>query len=74
MWHTGSIMVKKEVFHYWVKSYDEPSRYGIKNGRISKLLLTSGGVTAISYDRGWETRPGTENAELALAILLKEYN
>jgi len=45
--------------HYWqAKVYAEPSTYGIKNGRVSKLCISKGnkweglGNTIFNYDRG----------------------
>jgi len=70
----GSIKVKKDIFHYSVKHFDEGSDWGIDCGRISKLSLKRNGEFACCYDRGWDIRPTDENTELALAILMKEYN
>jgi len=44
-----------------IKRFDEPSGYGIKGSRISKLWISeptdrSGGDQA-SYDRGWDVKP-----------------
>ena len=79
MWSEGTIGVpgtdgKMVSIKYWVKHYEEPSRYGIEKGRISKLTLRQGGVEVANYDRGWDIKPQTPEAEVALAILMKEYN
>ena len=63
MWSEGTIKVGNSVFHYWVKHYDEPSHYGIGNGRISKLTLKRNGMVVYNYD-----------TEMALAILIRDYN
>ena len=52
MWSEGTIKIRNSVFHYWVKHYDEPSHYGIENGRISKLTLKRNGMVVYNYDRG----------------------
>ena len=45
MWSEGTIGVpasvagKPTAVHYWVKHYKNPSKYGINNGRISKVML-----------------------------------
>ena len=74
MWSEGSIKLGSDIFHYWVKHYDEGSQYGINNGRISKLTLKRKGETVCSYDRGWDIEPADENTSTALAILMKNYN
>ena len=48
--------------------------YGIDGGRISKLMLKRNGVIAYNYDRGPDLEPVDEETEMALAILMKEYN
>lgn len=62
------------VVHYWVKAYDEGSQYGIDGGRISKLTLKISGEVVYNYDRGEDVPPQNEAAEMALAILMHEYN
>lgn len=75
MWSEGSIKVKDSIIHYWVKHFEEPSEdWGIDGGRISKLSLKQDGEWAANYDRGWDLKPTSEAAEIALAILMKEYN
>jgi len=78
MWKEGTIGVpnkdgKYTVVHYWAKIFDEGSVYGIKEGRISKLMLKQKGEIVYNYDRGLEIPPQTIEAGTALAILLKEY-
>lgn len=78
MWTEGVIGIPGDIagapahVHYWVKHYEEPSQYGINNGRISKLMLKINGVIVCSYDRGWDIRPTNKAAEAALQILLHE--
>lgn len=74
MWSEGSIKVRNSLFHYWVKHYDEPSEYGINEGRVSKLMLKRNGEIVYNFDRGLDVEVADEDTELALAILLKEYN
>ena len=59
---------------YWVKHYEEESRFGIDNGRISKLMLKQDGRVVYNYDRVLDVPPQNEAAEMALAILMHEYN
>ena len=79
-WHEGTIGIPKEghnrIAHYWVKSYTRKSQYGIEGGKISKLLIKIGGETVADYDRGWNVEPdeNDEMVQIAIAILMKEYN
>ena len=67
-WHEGTIGIPKEghnrIAHYWVKSYARKSQYGIE------------GETVADYDRGWIKEPdeNDEMVQIAIAILMKEYN
>lgn len=74
MWKEGAILVRNKVYHYEVKVYSSGSEYGIEGGKISKLLIREGGKEVASYDRGWDVEPTSEEAGLALAILIKEHN
>lgn len=74
MKHEGSIKVGNSTFHYWVKSYDVGSHYGIDGGRISKASLQRDGIIVYNYDRGMDIPPADEETETALAILMKDYN
>lgn len=70
MWKEGTIKVGSSWFHYWYKVYDNPSRFGIEKGRISKLMLKRKGEVVCNYDRGWDINPVDEETEMALQILL----
>ena len=80
MWSEGTIGVpasvagKPTAVHYWVKQYKNPSKYGINNGRISKVMLKIDGEIVCNYDRGWDVHPTCKAAEVALEILLYEYD
>ena len=74
MWNEGTIRIGKSIFHYWVKHYEEGSRFGIDEGRISKLMLKRNGEIVCSYDREWDIEPVDADTETALAILMKDYN
>lgn len=79
-WHEGTIGIPKEghnrIAHYWVKSYERKSQYGIEGGKISKLLIRIEGETVANYDRGWDIKPAEDDeaAQIVYAILLNEYN
>lgn len=74
MWREGTVGVHGDIFHYWVKFYEEPSRFGIDGGRISKLMIKRKNEVVCNYDRGWDVRPVDENTDIALQILLLERN
>ena len=80
MWSEGVIGIPKSIegkpvaVHYWVKHYENPSKYGINNGRISKVTLKIGDEVVCNYDRGWDIYPTRKAAEVALEILLYEYD
>ena len=82
MWLEGTIGIPEDktagkkyiVVNYVVKVYDEPSKLGINNGKISKLQLKQDGEVVANYDRGWDIRPTTKEAEIALCILLNQHN
>lgn len=63
-WRKGT--VSRSLYaedHNWVaKIFDEPSPYGIKGGRISKLQIEG----ICSYDRGWDVEPDENDYDLYL--------
>ena len=55
--------------------FDEPSIYGIQQGRISKLWVAEAGhEPVINFDRGWDVRPKTSEAKALLAAITKKFN
>ena len=79
MWTQGAIGIKDEngkmvSISYWVKHFEEESRFGIDEGRISKLMLKQNGKVVYNYDRGEDIEPQTPEAEKALAILDYQFN
>ena len=74
MWNEGTVSVNGEIFHYWMKQYEEGSEYGINGGRISKLTIKRSGREVYNYDRGEDIEPIDKNTETALEIILKSDN
>ena len=74
MWQEGSLKVYNSIFHYWMKVFDEPSRFGIDGGKVSKLMLKRDGKIVCNYDRGWDIEPADPDTQLALEILLHGNN
>lgn len=70
MWKEGTIKVGSSIFHYWMKVYEEPSQFGIDEGRISKLTLKLNSEVVCNYDRGWDMEPVDSDTQAALQILL----
>lgn len=63
-------------FSFEIKHFDEPSRFGIDEGRISKLWLiwkdTFGCVA--TFDRGWDKLPGFGEAQDAVDAICTLWN
>lgn len=80
MWHEGTIGIPMQdggykIAHYWVKSFDEGSEWGINGGRISKLMIKIDGRITANYDRGWDIDPDEGlPMQMAYCILLENYN
>ena len=74
MWKEGSIRIHDSIFHYWMKQYEEGSEYSIDGGRISKLTRKCADKTVCNYDRGWDVKLETPDAQLALEIILHGEN
>lgn len=55
-WYAGRI----EQYQFQAKVYDIGSKFGINNGRVSKLSLREDGVEIFSYDRGWDKKPSDD--------------
>lgn len=70
MWTNGTI----NGFDYTVKHFQEGSRFGINNGRISKLWIGKDGKTYANYDRGWDIRPTDPEAKKVYQELIRMYN
>ena len=63
-------------FRFEIKHFDQPSVFGINEGRISKLWLgwkNSYGTIA-RFDRGWDILPDFEEAQEAVDTLCTLWN
>ena len=70
--YMGNNWFKGEIDGYIVsaKVYSEPSKFGIDNGKVSKLLISDkDDKEIISYDRGWDKRPLYEHKEIYEKVL-----
>lgn len=63
-----------EIAKFSIKKFDEGSKYGINEGKISKLFIQDSNKNILAcYDRGWDIKPHAEAKEI-LETILKEYN
>lgn len=53
-------------YTFKAKLYDQPSKFGIDGGKISRLQVRKDGEQTLSYDRGWDQRPTTSEGREAL--------
>lgn len=76
LWVTGTI----EGYNWEAKVYDEPSKFGIDGGRVSKLTIWNENIrkkrnlsraSIASYDRGWDINPKNQRIYLALIDFLE---
>lgn len=74
MWKEGSLKIHDNIFHYWMKVYEEGSEFGIEGRKISKLMLKRDGAIVCNYDRGWDIKPTDSETQLALELLLHSNN
>ena len=74
LWSAG----KENGLCWEVKHYEEGSKWGINEGRISKLTITDGKTNTwlINYDRGLDIMPAqaTPKARALYQKLLKRFN
>lgn len=70
VWIIGDVRVGQKSYHVNAKTFMEPSKFGINEGPTSKLFIQdSKGTTICNYDRGWDTKPEGDNAEICNTIL-----
>lgn len=60
LWVRGTLNQHSE-YTFDAKVYDQPSKFGIEQGRVSKLMVRDHtNEIVINYDRGWDTTPSNE--------------
>lgn len=74
-WREGMI----EGNHFQAAVYDEPSVYGIDEGRISKLMVWDetkrqcrrgySRTILMNYDRGWDIEPKAQHKDMIDALI-----
>ena len=79
MWKHGEY----NGFSWCIKVFDEGSRFGINNGRISKLWIQrkQNKEEVANYDRGWDIKPFDDNGNFyskdvknVYEYLIEKYN
>lgn len=75
MWDDGIVTIdNKTIYSYFVKHFNEGSKFGINGGKISKLEIRKNNVITVHYDRGWITHPVTEIETAIYDMIIKLYN
>ena len=79
MWARGTIDFETEdgrntVVRYSVEHFDEPSIWGYRKGKASRIWLKQDSRVVYNFDRGEDVKPQTEEAKESLKLLLKKYN
>lgn len=82
MWKEGNIIIEGVELRYQAKVFQEPSKFGIGGGNISKLAVTHNlhddrwhsELEILIYDRGWVYKSDDAIAEKALTYILNLYN
>ena len=71
MWTRGQIYYHGQIVDYIAKVSDQPSDVGIDLGCVFKLEVDVAEKTIISYDRGWDIYPESDEQEDILEVVLK---
>ena len=74
-WTFATATANGKEYRIMMVRFEEPSNYGIRQGRISKLWLTDADhQETVNYDRGWDMRPVSAEAKAVLAAITKKFN
>ena len=65
LWIKGEILTMPG-YSFYAKTYNEPSKFGIDGGKISKLDVYKDEQLVLRFDRGWDQAP--RNAEHVEAV------
>ena len=75
VWTMATAEVDGKKYRAQMVRFEEPSIYGIRKGRISKLWVRGAdGTVVINYDRGWDIRPAADEGKAILAAITKQFN
>jgi hypothetical protein len=70
-WVSGKTSYNDIEYKWSAKLYDEPSTFGINDGRVSKLEVINSTERIIHYDRGWDIKPKKADHKNILRSILK---
>ena len=74
-WTLGRAMVNGKTYKIQLVRFDEPSQYGIRQGRMSKLWVAEAGhEPSMNFDGGWDVRPKNAEAKALLTAITKKFN
>ena len=74
-WTLGRATVNGKTYKIQMVRFDEPSQYGIRKGRISKLYIADAECNMVAnFDRGWDVRPNTAEAKAIVNAITKKFN
>ena len=74
-WTMATATIAGKTYAIQMVRFDEPSRYGISEGRISKLYIADTDRKMLAnYDRGWDKRPATATAKAIVAAITAKFN
>ena len=63
-------------YDFEIKHFEKPSKFGIDEGRISKLRISDrvSYRTIAAYDRGWDVLPRSDNEITAATAIIDRFN
>ena len=75
-WYTGKVKINAKEYTVNMLRFEEPSCYGIAEGRISKLFIFNKEEKLMWYDREWEYLPNHDNTEVQklYETIINQYN
>ena len=74
-WTMATATVAGKTYQIQMVCFEEPSQYGIGEGRISKLYIADADHTMLAnYDRGWDKRPATATAKAIVNAVTAKFN
>lgn len=74
MWTYNRLEFNGRTYIYNVKHFDEPSIFGYKEGRASKIWIQHDGIEVFNFDRGDDVPCADADTEVVLQMLLDKFN
>ena len=75
-WYTGTVTINNKQYKVNILRFEEPSCYGIAEGRISKLFIFTTNENLMWYDREWVYLPNHDETEVqkVYEAIINQYN